>query len=90
MIPEKSGRLDAIKQNPWTGQWHALPQRLIQQIGEVVYNSSIYGALPRTEKSAVLRLKAGSGSKPQCLRYLAKLSTMPQILVFCTILEIIL
>lgn len=73
LIPEKSERLSAIEENPWTGQWHALPQGLIKQIGETVYKSSIYAALPREEKSAVLRLKAGSGSKPQCLRYLAKI-----------------
>ena len=72
LIPKKSERLSAIEGNPWTGQWHALPQVLIKQVGEAVYNSSIYADLPRDEKSDVLRLKAGSGSKPQCLRYLDK------------------
>jgi len=73
LVSGKTDRLASINPNPWTGQWHALPQGLIQKIGDVVYNSSIYAALPRAEKSAVLRLKAGSGSKPQCLRYLTKL-----------------
>jgi len=73
LVPKKSDRLVAIEANPWTGQWHTLPPDLIERIGDVLYKSSIYVDLPRAEKSAVLRLKAGSGSKPQCLRYLAKM-----------------
>lgn len=73
LIPEESARLWAIESNPRTGQWHTLPQDLIRRIGETVYGSSIYADLQRSEKSAVLRLRAGSGSKSQCQRYLAKL-----------------
>jgi len=82
LVSTKSDRLAAIESNPWTGQWYALPQELIKQIGDVVYNSSIYAALPRAEKSAVNRLRAGSGSKPQCIRYLDKLppDEVPELL----------
>lgn len=73
LTPKKQDRLGNIPLNPWTGQWHALPPALITWVGNVVYGSTIYASLPEEQKSAVLRLVQGSGSKPQCLRYLAQL-----------------
>lgn len=70
VISHKTERLGIMKEGAYFGQWHLLPPSLIAWVGNVVYNSSIYGALPIAKKSAVLRLREGSGSKPQCLRYL--------------------
>lgn len=49
-----------------------VPEGLIRWVGRTVYDSSSYAGLSRAEKSAVLRLKKGSGSRPQCLKYLQK------------------
>lgn len=74
-LPWKTERLVNLKINPWMGQWHRLPPRLIRAVGECVYGSTVYASLDLAEKSAVLRLRAGSGSKPQCLKYLARVPT---------------
>lgn len=73
VIPHKTTRLGNMKVGGYLSQWHRLPKDLIRWVGGVVYASTVYAALPRPQKSAVLRLKVGSGSKPQCLRYLALL-----------------
>lgn len=69
-IPHKTERLANLKMNPWIGQWYKLPHDLISSIGQIVRRSSVYGTLSNEQKSAVARLRIGSGSKPQCQRYL--------------------
>lgn len=73
--PHQLTKAQAIENReiPWMGQWYRLPTDLVCQIGACVRQSSVYKALPREQKSAVLRLCVGSGSKPQCLRYLKRL-----------------
>lgn len=51
-------------------RWH-IPPSLVEQVGTIVYHSSIYPKLPRNQKSVVLRMKKGAASKPQCLKYIA-------------------
>lgn len=82
-VPHKNERLADITENPWIHQWDLAPPRLIQWVGETVYKSSIYAGLPKKQKSAVLRLKAGSGSRHQCLKYLSKISPaeVPNVLL---------
>jgi DNA polymerase I-like protein with 3'-5' exonuclease and polymerase domains len=48
------------------------PPHLVKWAGETIYASSIYASLSKGQKSAVLRLKAGSGSRFQCAEYLNK------------------
>lgn len=68
----KTSRLAGRKDNPWEHQWDMVPPELVRWVGETVYGSSLYADLSRAEKSAVLRLKKGSGSRHQCLKYLNK------------------
>jgi DNA polymerase I-like protein with 3'-5' exonuclease and polymerase domains/intein/homing endonuclease len=71
-IDYKNQRLAARKRNPWEGQWNLLPPELIKCVGEVVRASSTWATLTAPEKSAVSRLMVGSGSKPQCVKYLSR------------------
>ena len=48
------------------------PPHLVKWAGETIYASSIYASFSKGQKSAVLRLKAGSGSRFQCAEYLNK------------------
>jgi DNA polymerase I-like protein with 3'-5' exonuclease and polymerase domains len=48
------------------------PPHLVKWAGETIYASSIYASLSKGQKSAVLRLKAGSGSRFQCAEHLNK------------------
>ena len=66
----KNQRLASARSNPWVNKTDQAPSGLVRWVGEVVYSSSIYTDLPRPRKSAVLRLKQGSGTRHQCLKYL--------------------
>ena len=56
---------------PQSSNKYFMPPDLTSWIGGVVKASTVaYGPLASDKKSAVLRLVAGSGSKPQCLKYL--------------------
>lgn len=82
-LPYKTSRLASRNKNPWENQWDTAPPNLVRWVGRVVRSSSMYADLPREEKSAVLRLVAGSGSRHQCQQYLDKLceSEVPESLV---------
>lgn len=60
----------------------SFPPSLVTWVGDLVRGSSAYGDLSRSQKSAVYRLQAGSGSKPQCLKYLNKIpdNEVPSVL----------
>jgi len=77
-MPHKNERLAAMKMNPWLYQWDLAPPGLVRWVGEIVYGSSIYAGLPKAQKSAVLRLKKGSGSRHQCSKYLHQLPIAEQ------------
>ena len=77
-VPHKAERLAARRPNPWVRQWDAAPPELVRWVGEVVYASHAYAGLSRSQKSAVLRLKAGSGSRAQCATYLSKVPEAPE------------
>lgn len=72
-IPYKTSRADALKTGFYYSQRHLCPPTLVQAVGRLVKDSSIYKDLPQPQKAAVHRLLAGSGSKPQCLTYLQKI-----------------
>lgn len=72
-ITYKQDRLNSIVLGDYVNQRHVLPDDIVRQVGSLVYQSSIYKGLTRPEKSAVLRLKSGSGSKDQCLQYLDRM-----------------
>lgn len=71
-LPHKATRLAGRKNNPWEHKSDIAPPHLVKWAGETVYASSIYASLSKGQKSAVLRLKAGSGSRFQCAEYLNK------------------
>ena len=75
-VPHKAERLAARHPNPWVHQWDMAPPDLVRWVGETVYTSSVYTGLTRAQKSAVLRLKCGSGSRPQCISYLDKVPVL--------------
>lgn len=77
LIPHKQERLDRMSVGPYFDQWYRLPPDIIKMVGKEVHSSDIYGGLTKAQKSAVRRLCKGSGSKPQCLRYLAMLPRVP-------------
>lgn len=77
-VPHKVERLAARHPNPWVRQWDAAPPELVRWVGEVVYTSPVYAGLSRAQKSAVLRLKVGSGSRAQCVTYLDKVPEAPE------------
>jgi len=77
LIQYKNDRLAQVREDGYClNHWHLLPPDIIRWVGQTVYASSIYAALPRAQKSAVLRLVVGSGSRPQCLRYLDQVPTL--------------
>lgn len=82
-LPYKTSRLASRKKNSWENQWDTAPPNLVRWVGRVVRSSSVYADLPREEKSAVIRLEAGSGSRYQCQQYLDKIdkSEVPESLV---------
>jgi DNA polymerase I-like protein with 3'-5' exonuclease and polymerase domains len=71
-VEYKSARLHRMVKNAYTEQNTRLAGDLVREIGEVIYKSPGYAGLPRARKSAVLRLRAGSGSKAQCLKLAAE------------------
>jgi DNA polymerase I-like protein with 3'-5' exonuclease and polymerase domains/intein/homing endonuclease len=73
ILPHKAKRLASRKSNSWVHQWDIAPPHLVRWVGETVYASSVYAGLPRAQKSAVSRLKIGSGSRHQCNVYLGKI-----------------
>lgn len=75
-IPYKTSRAEGLKTGFYYSQRHLCPPTLVQAVGRLVKDSSIYKDLPQPQKSAVHRLLIGSGSKPQCLTYLQK---MPEV-----------
>jgi DNA polymerase I-like protein with 3'-5' exonuclease and polymerase domains/intein/homing endonuclease len=63
---------DGSEKSLWLGCGDTAPPELIKCVGEVVRASSIWATLTAPEKSAVSRLMVGSGSKPQCVKYLSR------------------
>lgn len=65
-VEYKSARVSRVSENPQTHRNTHLPTDIVSAVGNLIHRSQGYGALPRDKKSAVLRLRAGAGSKVQC------------------------
>lgn len=65
----KQSRLDNSLVSRWAHKTQGAPSGLVRRVGEAVRASTMYGPLLAKEKSAVLRLVAGSGSLWQCRKY---------------------
>lgn len=65
-VEYKVARLVRMESNPQTHRNTRLPPDVVARIGDLLHASPGYAPLPRAHKSAVLRLRAGSGSKAQC------------------------
>ena len=65
-VEYKAARLRSVSRNPHTGRNTHFPTDIMASVGKCIYQSHGYATLPRAMKSAVLRLRSGSGSKAQC------------------------